>query len=167
MDAAGQPLPISRLQAVDPEKGQRAVPNPNSGLVWEYTKADRNSDGRIDFEETLHRTHANVAIKNNLLVVADFSGLVHCMDAQTGKLHWTHDCLAAVYASPLIVGDQVYVADDDNKITIFRLSAEPHPPLAEIKMDSSIFTSPIFANGVLYVASNYNLFAIAAEKATD
>ena len=33
VDAAGQPVPANRTQAVDPKKGQRAVPNPNSGLV--------------------------------------------------------------------------------------------------------------------------------------
>ena len=39
-------------------------------------------------------------------IVADFSGLVHCLDAKTGKPHWTHDMLAASWGSPLIVERQ-------------------------------------------------------------
>ena len=40
--------------------------------------------------------------------MTDFSGLTHCLDAKTGKVHWTYDTLAATYASPLIVGEKVY-----------------------------------------------------------
>ena len=161
VDASGQPLPEDRMQTVDPAKGQRAVPNPNSGLVWEYTRSDRNGNGKIEFEEEFHRTHGNVAIKDNLLVVADGSGLMHCLDAKSGKVHWTHDSFAAVYASPLIVGDKVYLANEDGNVQILRLAAEPQMPLAEIGMDGgSIYTAPIFANGVLYVATRSWLFAI-------
>ena len=162
VDAAGQLLPADRTQSVDPAKGQRAMPNPNSGLVWDYIQSDRNGDGEIGFEEVFHRTYANVTIKNNLLVVADGSGLIHCLNAKSGKVHWTHDSFSSIYASPLIVGDKVYVANEDGMVLIFRLAAEPQKPLAEIEMDGGpIYTSPIFANGILYVATRSWLFAIA------
>jgi outer membrane protein assembly factor BamB len=167
VDPNGQPLPDNRVQTVDLTKGQRAIPNPNSGLDWEYVKSDRNDDGKIDFEEQLHRTLGNVAIKNNLLFVTDFSGLTHCLDAKSGKLHWTYDNLAAAYAAPLIVGDKVYIAEEDGDIAILRLSADPAiamvngTPLAEINMGFGVYCSPISANGVLFVASRDHLFAIA------
>lgn len=165
VDADGRPLPEARIQTVDPDKGQRSIPNPNSGLVWEYVNADRNGNGKLDFEEQFHRTLGNVAIKNDLLFVTDLSGLTHCLDAQTGKLHWTYDTLAANYASPLIVGDKVFIADEDGDIAIFRLSAGPdgNVPLAEINMGNSVYCSPIYANGTLYVANHHHLFAIQDE----
>jgi outer membrane protein assembly factor BamB len=45
LDKAGRPIPHRRLQAVDPEKGERAVANPNSGLVWEFTSLGRECQG--------------------------------------------------------------------------------------------------------------------------
>ena len=33
---------------------------------------------------------------------ADLSGLVHCLDARTGKVHWVHDQFSAIWASPVI-----------------------------------------------------------------
>jgi outer membrane protein assembly factor BamB len=36
VDADGNGIPHRRLQAVDATKGERAVRNPNSGLVWEF-----------------------------------------------------------------------------------------------------------------------------------
>ena len=163
VDADGNPLPQRRIQAVDPAQGERAIANPNSGLVWEYTTFDRDGDGEADFEEEFHRTIASVAIKDSLLIAVDFSGLVHCLDAATGKVHWTYDCFAAVWASPLIVDDKVYVADEDGEVANFRLTAEAHEPLRENSFPSSIYSSPVFANGTLYVADQHTLFAIADE----
>ena len=95
VDGAGDPIWIGRSRALNPEKGERAIANPNSGLVWDYVQHDRNGDGKFDFDERLHRSVSNVAIKDDLLIAADFPGLVHCLDAKTGRLHWTFDTLSA------------------------------------------------------------------------
>src|SRR6185437_13446861 len=68
------PIPHTRrLQAVDEKEGEVAKPNPNSAVVWHYREVDANGNGKIEFEETMHRTIGTVAIKNDLLFIADFS----------------------------------------------------------------------------------------------
>lgn len=52
------------------------IPNPNSAVVWHYANQDRNQNGKIDFEEMMHRTLGSPTIKNDLLFITDFSGLV-------------------------------------------------------------------------------------------
>jgi outer membrane protein assembly factor BamB/tRNA A58 N-methylase Trm61 len=163
VDVEDKPLPHRRLQAVDTMKGEKAIANPNSGLIWEYIERDEDRDGKIRFEERFYRTMSNVAIKNDLVIATDFSGLIHCLDAKTGKRHWVYDGFAQMHASPLIVDDKVYVTDEDGDVAIFNLSAKEHDPLAEISMDSSIDATPIFANGTLYVANRNTLFAIQTE----
>jgi outer membrane protein assembly factor BamB len=165
VEADGQPATQNRIQAVDLEKGQRVIPNPNSGLNWEYTRSDKNGDGKIEFDEGMNRTYGNVAIKGDLLIAADHEGIVYCLDVKSGKLHWSHDCLSHVFASPLIVGDKVYIGDQDGNISIFRLTAEAHEPVAEINMGGPVYASPIFAHGTLYVATSSHLFAIASVNA--
>ncbi len=155
-----QILPRNRFQAVDPEKGEAAIDNPNSAVVWHFAKSDRNGDGKFDFEEVMHRSLGTVAIKDGLLFIADFSGLFHCIDAKTGKPHWSYDMLAAAWGSPLIVDNHVYIGDEDGDLCIFNLSAEPHEPIAEIYMGQSVFSSPIVANRVLYIANMTQVFAI-------
>jgi outer membrane protein assembly factor BamB len=162
-DSQGNPLAQRRIQAVDPAQGERAIANPNSGLIWEYTQRDRNGDGKIDFDETFRRTLGSVAIKDDLLFGANSDGYFHCLNAKTGKVHWAYDMLASVWGSPLIVDNKVYVADEDGDMTIFRLTAEAHEPLREIFFPDLIYSSPVFANGTLYVASRHTLFAIAGE----
>lgn len=161
VDAEGKPLPQRRMQAVVPEDGERAIANPNSGLVWEYIRTGEQ------FEEQMHHSMSSVVISNGVLMTADFSGLVHCLDAKTGRRHWTHDLLAAVWGSPIIVGDKAYVCDEDGDVTVFQLGADRRcsEPLAEISHADSIYSTPAYADGVLYVANRTTLYAIDAELA--
>lgn len=161
--ATGKVIPHRRVQAVNPEKGEVAVPNPNSAIVWRYASDDQNADGKLDFEETMHRSCGTVAIKNDLLFVADFSGLIHCLDAKRGKLYWTYDMLAASWGSPLIVGDYVFFGDEDGDIAVFEVKAKKHDPVFEVNMINSVYTTPVVANETLFIANKDRLFAIAAE----
>ena len=61
----------------------------------------------------MHRSCGTVAIKDDLLYIADFSGLFHCLHAKTGKVNWTYDMLAAAWGSPLIVDGHVVIGDED------------------------------------------------------
>jgi len=160
VDAAGKPLPPRRVQAVVPERGERAVPNPNSAMLWHYTGADLNGNGKLEFEEEFHRTISTAAIKNDLLIIPDITGVVHCLDARTGKPYWTHDLMAAVWGTPLIVEDKVYIGDEDGKLTIFRL-ARKKEVINELDMGDSVYSTPIVAGGVLYIATRTRLYAIA------
>jgi hypothetical protein len=136
-----------------------ARPNPNSAAVWHYTGFDADKNGKLDFEETMHRTCGTVAIHEGLLFVADFSGLLHCLDVKTGTPHWTHDMLAASWGSPLIVDGKVYIGDEDGDITVFKLAPEPEI-LAEINMGNSVYSTPVVAGDTLYIANKSHLFAI-------
>ncbi|MEJ7593951.1 MAG: PQQ-binding-like beta-propeller repeat protein [Planctomycetaceae bacterium] len=173
----GEVAPQRRLQAfVQLRAGkvttEKLVPNPNSAAVWHYVGEDTTK-----FESTMHRTLGSPAIKNNLLFITDLSGLVHCLNAKTGLPYWTCDLFAANWTTPLIVGETVYVADEDGDVALLALSSDPtkslkkgeeaggplHAPLREINMGSSVYTMPIIANDVLYIASRNRLFAIAHE----
>jgi outer membrane protein assembly factor BamB len=149
-----KPIAHKRLQALVDKEGDFERENPNSAAVWHYMGEDVE-----EFETTMHRTCGTVAIKNGLLFVADFSGLVHCLDVKTGKPHWTYDMFAASWASPLIVEDKVYIGDEDGDISIFELSAE-YEMIAEINMGSSVYTTPVIANDTMFIANRNRVFAI-------
>ncbi len=153
------PLPHRRNQAVIEEHGEVARPNPNSAAVWHYPGLDADGNGKLAFEETMHRTCGTVAIQNGLLFVADFSGLFHCLDVQTGKPHWTYDMLAASWGSPLIADGKVYIGDEDGDITIFEIAPEMKI-LGEINMGNSVYSTPIAVGDTLYIANKSHLFAI-------
>jgi outer membrane protein assembly factor BamB len=160
--ASGKTIDHQRLQAVVEEDGQIARDNPNSAVIWHYSDVDRDGDGDIGFEEQMHRSCGTVAIKNDLLYISDFSGLLHCLNAQTGKVHFTYDMFAAAWGSPLIVDGHVFIGDEDGDIAIFDLAADATEPIKEINMGNSIYSTPIIANGTLFIANKTHLFAIEA-----
>lgn len=166
VDDPKNPIPHKRIQAVVGEEGEIARANPNSAVVWHYTTQDLDGDGEFSFEESLHRSCGTVAIKDDILFLADFSGLFHCLNAKTGKLNWTYDMLAAAWGSPLIVDGKVYIGDEDGDVAIFNLSADPEAaePIAEINMENAVYSTPIVANGVLYISNKSHLFAIETEE---
>ncbi|MCA9067562.1 MAG: PQQ-binding-like beta-propeller repeat protein, partial [Planctomycetaceae bacterium] len=91
VDRNGKPTQTApqRIQAVDEKRGEYTKPNPNSAVVWHYAGTGP------EFEQQMHRCVGSPVIQNGLLVLSDFSGLVHCLDAKTGKVHWTYDLWAA------------------------------------------------------------------------
>jgi outer membrane protein assembly factor BamB len=149
-----QPIAHKRLQALVEKDGDFERDNPNSAAIWHYV-----GNNPEEFETTMHRTCGTVAIKNDLLFVADFSGVFHCLDVKTGKAHWTYDMFAASWASPLIVEDRVYIGDEDGDIAIFKLSSEMEQ-IGEINMGSAVYTTPIVANDTLFIANRNRIFAI-------
>ncbi len=157
-----KPIPPKRMQAVVAEDGDVARPNPNSAAVWHYASYDSNGNDKVEFEETMHRTCGTAAIKDDLLYVADFSGLFHCLDAKTGVPYWTYDMLAAAWGSPMIVEGKVYVGDEDGDICVFKLSKKMEL-LAENSMENSVYSTPVVANNTLFIANKDHIFAIASE----
>lgn len=155
-----------RIQAAVESEGDVVVPNPNTGVVWAYTEFDNNGDGEIDdFMEKFHRSISTPVIQDGLLFIPDFSGLFHCVDAKTGKCYWTYDMLAAAWGSSMIVNGHVFVGDEDGDIAVFEVKKEAHDPVAEINMVNSVYSTPIIANEVLYIANKDHIFAIQAEDA--
>jgi outer membrane protein assembly factor BamB len=117
--------------------------------------------------EEFHRTISTVAIADGLLYAADLSGFLYCLDAKTGKHHWTYDAFAAIWGSPYVADGKVYIGDEDGDVAIFK-AGPMLQPIREINMGNAVYTTPKARNGVLYVASRTTLFAIqnAAPKET-
>ncbi len=118
-----------------------------SGKIWSYDK--------------IHRSISTVSIDpdTGLLFVGDFSGFVHCLDAETGKLYWTHDMKAHMWGSTLVADGKVYCGDEDGDFVVLAASKEKKV-VSESNFGAPVYSTPIIANGVIYVASNTHLYAI-------
>ncbi len=107
----------------------------------------------------IHRSISTVSIDpdTGLLFVGDFSGIIHCLDAETGKLHWTHDMKAHMWGSTLVADGKVYCGDEDGDLVILAATKEKKM-LSESNLGAPIYSTPVIANGRLYVASNSHLY---------
>ena len=91
--------------------------------------------------------------------MSDFSGYLHCFDANTGKKYWTHDLEADVWGSPLVVDGKVYLGDGDGDVHIMAEGKEKKE-IGVQKMPAAVYGSVVMANGTMYVLSMHELVAI-------
>ncbi len=158
-----KPIPHKYNPACDLQAGDFVQPNANSGAVWHLESHDRNGNGKIVFEETFHRTIGTPAIEDGLLFVADLSGVLHCIDARTGKVHWAHDLFSAAWGSCLIANGHVLICNEDGDLKIFKAS----PKMEIVKTEnfgSQVYSTPVVVDETLYVASHLALFAFRTPK---
>jgi hypothetical protein len=146
------------LTVISPEltdgKGQ---PNPNSGMRLRFGGKEPKKPN------TYASAAASVAVHEGLVIAPDCAGYVHCLDAKTGQPYWKYDVRGMIVSSPLIVDGTIYVTDDGGMVHLFALSKELRV-IRQIDMGEQIWTSPVYANGTLYVATNTRLYAIAGKE---
>ena len=144
---------VGRLLCLDATKTGDIT---KTGVLWDF--------------KGIYRSISTVSIDptNNLLFIGDFSGFVHCLDAETGKLYWEHDMKAHMWGSTLVADGKVYVGDEDGDVVVFA-SGKEKKILSKMSVNGKeeegpnlgapVYATPVVANGVLYIASNKHLYA--------
>jgi outer membrane protein assembly factor BamB len=136
---------VGRLVCVDATKTGDVT---KTALIW-------------DFKE-IHRSISTVSIDpaTGLLFVADFSGFVFCLDAETGKKYWEYDMKAHMWGSTFVADGKCYVGDEDGDLVVLAATKELKV-LSEVNMGAPVYSTAIVANGMMYIGSQTHLFAIA------
>jgi len=136
---------VGRLVCVDATKTGDIT---KTGLIWDF--------------KGIHRSISTVSIDpdTGLVFVGDFSGFVHCLDAETGKLYWSHDTQAHMWGSTLVADGKVYCGNEDGDFFVFADSKE-EKVISQINMGAPVLSTPVVANGTLIVATQTHLYSIA------
>jgi len=146
---------VGHLLCLDPTKSGDAT---KTAVIWDY--------------KGIHRSISTVSIDpaTGLLFIGDFSGFVHCLDADTGKLYWVYDMKAHMWGSTLVADGKVFVGDEDGDFVILPAKKDFDPkkekPIFETNLGAPIYSTPIIANGVMYVGSQTHLYAIGGSSVT-
>ncbi|MFA6545106.1 MAG: PQQ-binding-like beta-propeller repeat protein [Limisphaerales bacterium] len=120
-----------------------------TGVLWEF--------------KGINRSISTVSIDpaTGLLFIGDFSGFVYCLDSETGKLHWKYDMKAHMWSSTMVADGKVYVGDEDGDFVVLAAKGGPKAELlSECNLGAPIYSTPVIANGVIYISSNTHLFAL-------
>lgn len=141
----------------DPEHGEGVG---HAYAIDATKRGDITESGRLWHFDKIRRSISTAAIKDGLIYLADFSGFLHCLDLKTGQPYWTHDMFAAIWSSPMIIDDKVYLGDEDGDVTVLQHGKELKI-LSELNMGSSVYSTVVPANGVLFVMNRNQLWALA------
>jgi len=99
------------------------------------------------------------SVWRGMVFVADCDGKVHCVDATTGQPYWVHDAEGQIWGSTLVADGKLYVGTRAGDFWILAADKKKHI-LARVTLGEPINTAPVAANGVLFVATMSQLYAL-------
>jgi outer membrane protein assembly factor BamB len=140
----------------DPEHGEGVG---HAYAIDATKRGDITESGRLWHFDKIRRSISTAAIKDGLIYLADFSGFFHCLDLKTGQVYWTHDMFAAIWGSPMIVGDKVYLGDEDGDVVVVE-HGKTLKIVSEQNMGSSVYSTVVPANGAIFVMNRNQLYAL-------
>jgi outer membrane protein assembly factor BamB len=66
---------------------------------------------------------------------------------------------AHIWGSTMVADGKVYVGDEDGDVVVFAANKEKKV-LSETNLGSPVYSTPVVANGTIYISSNTHLYAI-------
>jgi len=151
------PPKVEVPEAFDPKDPR----NKDSALVWHFGgKAPKGAERNFNFGRTL----STCAVHDGVCYAADFDGNFYCLDAASGKLHWTYYLDADTWSSPYVVDGNVYIGNENGEMHIFK-HGKAEKLVKKVQMRGRIRATPVACNGVLYVLTENpcKLWAIKAK----
>ena len=100
---------------------------------------------------------------NNLYFIKNRNGVISCLDAETGKVHYGPERLEGigdVYASPVGAGGRIYLPDRDGNIAILN-HGESLEMLTVNRLDDGFSASPTIVEDEIYLRGHKYLYCIA------
>ena len=86
-------------------------------------------------------------------------GFVSCIDAPTGKVHYTERLRSGFSGSPVRVGDKVYCIAEDGTVFVIAASEE-YKLLGTVSLGEDSRSTPAVADGTIYLRTNSKLFSL-------
>jgi hypothetical protein len=106
----------------------------------------------------INRSVSTPSIKEDILYVADYSGLVHCLNALTGEKYWVYDTKGHIWGSTMIIGDKLLIGNEEGELHVLQTGKEMKE-VATIDFPGPLYATPIFTNNTLYIMTMSHLYA--------
>lgn len=100
---------------------------------------------------------------NGVLYMINDQGVAQAFNAKTGKVLWKHRLGGNFTASPILVGENIFIANEEGSTFVFAAGSKFHL-IAENKLDEGQYATPAVADGTLYLRTAQHLYAIGPRQ---
>ena len=97
--------------------------------------------------------------RGDLLFMWSDAGIVTCLEAKTGEIHWTKRIGGNYFSSPICIEDRLYNTDVTGNVIVLAAGKE-FKELARNPLDELCHSTPAVADGRLYVRTFEHLHSI-------
>jgi outer membrane protein assembly factor BamB len=99
------------------------------------------------------------AVKDGLVYIGDGARVLHCVNASDGREVWSEKFGGEFWSSPLVADGRVYAGSRKGDFKILAAGRERRV-LCEADLGSPISGTAVAANGVVYVATMREIWAL-------
>jgi len=117
-----------------------------------------------DIEEKIVPYVSTPIAVGELLFLFHDSGLVTCMEIESGKVHWSERQDGKMFGSPVLVGDRLYCITNKGDVVVLRAAAN-YEPLGVNALGEGSHATPAVANGRMFLRTNTQLMCVAGPAA--
>ncbi len=113
--------------------------------------------------------YSSPAIADGRLYVVDSSANLHCLDGETGEVHWTHSLGTVGKGSPVVADGKIYVTEVNGHFHILQPSERECKTLSTTQIErepghyAEIYGSPAIADGRVYFTTEEGLYCLGVQ----
>lgn len=138
------------------------------GYPDQYVIAIRaDGTGKLDSSHLIWEERKKVYVPT-LLIDGDFvyafgdDGVAVCYDAATGDQHWKKRLGGDFSASPTLIGDLIYVPNEDGEMFVVKTGAK-FKQVSSGKLSGAGFASPVIVDGRIYWRTSTHIYCLAGQ----
>ncbi len=162
--AIGEPLPLGGPTGSTPAvSGTSAFLPIMDGAVLAFDWQQRKELWRYEDQERPQEYRNSVAVSDKLIIASSQYKQVDAISIETGKLQWRHTLRRRADASPVIAGQDVWIAATDGRL--IRLSlADGTDEKWSYEIRGSFLAAPAIAGNELFIADDQGVVRCFAAK---
>lgn len=93
----------------------------------------------------------------------DRGGIVTCIDAASGNVHWKKRVGGDYFSSPVLIGDRIFCTDIGGT-TVVLAASKDYKLLAKNDLGDNMHATPAIAGGRLYLRTFHHLISLGGKK---
>ena len=116
--------------------------------------------------------YSSPAIADGRLYVVDSAANLHCLNGETGEVHWTHSLGTVGKGSPVVADGKIYVTEVNGHFLILQPGENECKTLSTIQIErepghyAEIYGSPAIAEGRVYFTTEEGLYCLGVQGAS-
>ena len=116
--------------------------------------------------------YSSPAIADGRLYVVDSSANLHCLNGETGEVHWTHSLGTVGKGSPVVADGKIYVTEVNGHFHILQPGENECKTLSTTQIEresgryAEIYGSPAIAYSRVYFTTEEGLYCLGGQRAS-
>ena len=149
--------------------------NTDTTVIGRVVCIDGTGTGDITKSHELWRVdgieagYSSPAIADGRLYVVDSSANLHCLNGETGEVHWTHSLGTVGKGSPVVADGKIYVTEVNGHFQILQPGEDECKTLSTVQIEresgryAEIYGSPAIADGRVYFTTEEGLYCLGVQ----